>query len=102
MATAIQLSFLVEPSGPFVGRRGRARLAVIDGLVNCAVAEFLLSQLPEASTLTICGTAVEPDVTPFLAARVPGSRARLIPQAILTTYARPRRWSPRLEGHAHP
>jgi adenine-specific DNA-methyltransferase len=99
-ATAIQLGFTVEPSGPFIGRRGRARLTVIDGLVNCAVAEFLLSQLPEASTVTVCGTAVEPDVTPFLASRVPGSRARPIPQAILSTYGRPRRWTPRREEEA--
>jgi adenine-specific DNA-methyltransferase len=99
-ATAIQLGFIVEPSGPFIGRRGRALLAVIDGLVNCAVGEFLLGQLPEASTLTVCGTAVEPDVTSFLASRVPGSRARSIPQAILNTYGRPRRWTPRSEGEA--
>jgi adenine-specific DNA-methyltransferase len=97
-ATSIQLGFMVQPSGPFIGRRGRARLAVIDGLVNCAVAEFLLSELPEASTLTVCGTAVEPDVTPYLGSRVPGSRARPIPQAILSTYGRPRRWTPRREG----
>jgi adenine-specific DNA-methyltransferase len=101
-ATAIQLGFAVELSGPFCGRRGRVRLAVIDGLVNCAVAEFLISQLADGATLTVCGTAIEPDVAEYLAGEVPGSRARLIPRAILTSFSRPRRWSPRIEGQVAP
>jgi len=93
-ATAVQLGFQPEVVGPFCGRKGRTRLAVVDGLVSIAAAELLLAELPEGEILLICGTGLEPDVAAHLAAARPGSAAQLIPAAILNSYARPRRWSP--------
>lgn len=95
---AAQLGFQPGPGGPFCGRRGRARLAVIDGLVNVAVADLLLAALADGERLTVCGTSLDPEVGPHLAAARPGSVAQLIPQAILNSYGRPRRWTPTMPG----
>lgn len=93
-ATALQLGFVPEPAGPFAGRKGRMRLAVVDGIVNQAVAELILAELGEGETVLICGTGLEPEVTWQVATARPGSSAQLIPAAILNSYARPRRWTP--------
>ena len=92
-ATTAQLGYTPEVRGPFCGRKGRSRLAVIDGLVNCAVADLVLGQLLDDEMVLICGTALEPGVGQHVAAVRPGSRAQPIPQAILAGYGRPRRWS---------
>lgn len=91
---AAQLGFAFEPSGPFCGRKGRTRLAAIDGLVNLAAADLLLEQLDSNETVLVYGTVLDPEVAPHLAAQRPGSMAQLIPQAILNSYGRPRRWTP--------
>src|SRR5665811_184823 len=36
-STAAQLGYVFEPDAPFAGRKGKKRLAVLDGLVNEAV-----------------------------------------------------------------
>ncbi len=89
-ATAAQLGFSYEPDAPFVGRRGRSRLAVIDGLVNPGVAEVLVSALPEGELLTLCGTAVDPATRQALRDLRRGSSVRKIPSSILAEYRRPR------------
>lgn len=89
-----QLGFRYEPLGPFCGRKGRTRLAVIDGLVNVAAIDLLLEQLDDKEGLLVCGTGLDPASATHLSGRRPGSLARLIPQAILAGYGRPRRWTP--------
>jgi adenine-specific DNA-methyltransferase len=91
---AAQLGFTPDLVGPFCGRKGRTRLAVIDGLVNRGVADLLLDQLEESESLLVCGTGLDPEVSPYLAERRPGAVARLVPAAILSGYGRPRRWTP--------
>ena len=49
-ACAAQLRFDVEADAPFAGRRGRMRLAVVDGLVNEDAVRLLLSALPRGRT----------------------------------------------------
>lgn len=93
-ACAAQLHFDVEPDPPFAGRKGRTRLAVVDGLVNEDAVTLLLNALPEGERLTVCGTAVDPAVRKLLREQRPGSSARKIPQAILEDY-RLARWVPR-------
>jgi len=72
------------------GRRGRSRLAVIDGLVNADVAQVLVDALPEDEVLTLCGTAVDEATGPALRALRRGSTVRKIPASILADYRRPR------------
>jgi adenine-specific DNA-methyltransferase len=92
-ACAAQLHFKVEADPPFAGRRGRTRLAVVDGLVNQDAARLLLDALPAEERLVVCGTAVDPAVRGLLRDVRPGSSARKIPQAILDDY-RYARWVP--------
>lgn len=86
--TAAQLGFDFEPDAPFAGRRGRSRLAVIDGLVNPDVAEVLVDALPDGEVLTLCGTAVDESTGPALRKLRRGSVVRKIPASILADYRR--------------
>jgi adenine-specific DNA-methyltransferase len=91
-ATAAQLGFAYEPDAPFAGRKGRLRLAVVDGLVNPDVARLLVGALALEEKLVLCGTAVDPEVTAALRELRPGSRARKIPASILAEYRIAREW----------
>jgi adenine-specific DNA-methyltransferase len=84
--TAAQLHFEYEFDPPFCGRRGRARLAVVDGLLNEDVVRLLVTALPEDERLTACGTAIDPAARDALRAMRPGSTVRKIPQSILQEY----------------
>lgn len=90
-ATAAQLGFEYEPAPPFCGRKGRTRLAVVDGLVNSDVAELLVRQLPEDERLMVCATAVDPSAAEKLHELRRGCSVRKIPAAILRWYERPTR-----------
>ena len=91
-ATAAQLGYDYEPDEPFAGRRGRARLAVVDRLVNLDVVELLLGALTADERLVVCGTAVDPEATEQLRQLRPGSRTRKIPASILAEYRIAREW----------
>jgi adenine-specific DNA-methyltransferase len=93
-ATAAQLGFAYEEDQPFVGRKGKMRLAVIDALVSKADVELLLSALPEDQRLTICGTTIDDEAAEFLRERRRGSRVRKIPASILAEYQQTHRWRP--------
>jgi adenine-specific DNA-methyltransferase len=96
-AVAAQLGFTYSPDGPFAGRKGRTRLVVVDGLVNLDVVDLLVSRVADdRETLMLLGTGLEAEVQEHLANARPGSVARLIPQALLATYGRPRRWIPKI------
>ncbi len=85
-ATAAQLGFEYEVAPPFVGRKGRTRLAVVDGVVNEAVVRILASALAERERVVICGTAIDTDARPILRELRPGSTLRKIPAALLDEY----------------
>jgi len=99
-ATTAQLGYAYEAAAPFCGRKGRSRLAVIDGLVSPAVTEILLGALGEEELLTVCGTSVDPDAADALRSKRPGSRVRKIPASLLTEYQEASRWQPRLVNAA--
>lgn len=94
-ATAAQLHFAYELDPPFSGKRGRSRLAVLDGLVNEAVVKVLVDALPEDERLVVCGTAIDPATRQVLRQLRPGSTIRKIPQSILREYRRASEWTPR-------
>jgi adenine-specific DNA-methyltransferase len=91
-ATAAQLGFDYEPEPPFAGRKGRTRLAVVDGLVSPDVVELLTGALGPDEKLVLCGTAVDPAATEVLRELSKGSRTRKIPASILAEYRIGREW----------
>jgi adenine-specific DNA-methyltransferase len=88
---AAQMHYTFEPEPPFAGRRGRTRLAVIDGLVNEDVVRLLVANLPDDERLVVCGTAVDPAARTRLRELRHGSSVRKIPASILQDY-RQSRW----------
>ncbi len=90
--TAAQLHYDYQYDPPFCGRRGRSRLAVIDGLVNEAVVRLVANPLAEDQRLVICGTAIDPAAREVLRELRPGSSVRKIPHSILQEYRQSVRW----------
>lgn len=84
--TAAQLGFDCEPEPPFAGRKGRTRLAVVDGLVTQGVVEALCSAVGERERVVVCGTAIDPTARGILKKLRPGSTLRKIPSSILEEY----------------
>jgi adenine-specific DNA-methyltransferase len=80
LAVAAQLGYGGEIDGPFVGTKGRSRLAVIDGMLTTGVADFLLGQLDRDQTLMAVAQTLEPGVADHIRRRRPGSRARKVPR----------------------
>src|SRR5207249_2299021 len=93
-ATAAQLGFVYEPDAPFAGRKGRTRLAVVDGLVNGDVVELFVGALGPDERVVVCGTAIDPEATELLRTLRSGSRTRKIPASILAEYRLARDWRP--------
>jgi adenine-specific DNA-methyltransferase len=85
-ATAAQLGFDYAAEPPFSGRKGRVRLAVVDGVVNESVVRLLVSALPEKERVVICGTGIDTEARPILRELRPGSTLRKIPAALLDEY----------------
>jgi adenine-specific DNA-methyltransferase len=85
-ATAAQLGFEYEADPPFAGRKGRTRLAVVDGVVNEAVVRLVVGALPEGERVVVCGTGIDVDARPILRELRPGSTLRKIPAALLDEY----------------
>jgi adenine-specific DNA-methyltransferase len=94
-ATAAQLGFDYEGDPPFAGRRGRARLAVIDGLVSEDVVQVLVEALAPDERVVVCGTAVDPAARDVVRDLRPGSTVRKIPQSILHEYRQSTTWAPK-------
>jgi adenine-specific DNA-methyltransferase len=90
-ATAAQLGFDYEPDPPFVGRKGRTRLAVVDGVVNESVVRLIVSALPDNERVIVCGTGIDTEARPILRDLRPGSTLRKIPAALLQEYRTARR-----------
>jgi len=97
-ATAAQLQFAYEVDPPFCGRKGRSRLAVIDGHVSEAVLQLLVDQLVDGELLVVCGTSLDPAIVQSLREGRPGSRVRKIPDSLLAEYRETTRWRPSTEA----
>ncbi|MGH3938810.1 MAG: site-specific DNA-methyltransferase [Pseudonocardiaceae bacterium] len=85
-AAAAQLGFEYHADPPFAGRKGRSRLAVIDGVANEAVVRLLIQALPDNEQVVVCGTGIDPDARMVLRSLRPGSTLRKIPTALLNEY----------------
>lgn len=85
-ATAAQLGFTYENDAPFSGRKGRTRLAVVDGVVNESVVHLVVSALPERERVVVCGTGIDTNAHRILRELRPGSTLRKIPAALLDEY----------------
>lgn len=85
-ATAAQLGFEYQEAPPFCGKKGKQRLAVIDGMVNANVSEILVQQLNEDETIVLCGTSVDPNARIALRKLRRGSTIRKIPSALLAGF----------------
>ena len=85
-ATAAQLGYEYEVAPPFVGRKGRTRLAVIDGVVNEAVVRIVVGALADGERVVVCGTGIDTDARPILRELRPGSSLRKIPATLLDEY----------------
>lgn len=94
-STAAQLGFEFESDPPFSGRKGRTRLAVIDGLVSTNVVELISGALGDDERAVVCGTAIDPLASKVLREVRAGSSVRKIPASILDEY-RHARWTPRV------
>jgi adenine-specific DNA-methyltransferase len=79
-AVAAQLGYTFEVDGPFAGRKGRSRLAVIDGMLTAGVADHLIGRLEERQTLLVVAQALEPGVEEHVRKQRSGSRARKVPR----------------------
>lgn len=98
-ATAAQFGFDFEPDAPFTGRKGRTRLAVIDGLVSQGAAKLVAGALADDEKVVLCGTAIDPEAGSLLRDLSKGSKVRKIPASLLEEY-RSARWSPAVLNEA--
>ncbi len=73
-AVAAQLGFRCDMHGPFTGRRGRMRLAVIDGVADEIIVKSIVSQLGDEERVTIVGKGAAPGAAEALRQLSVGSR----------------------------
>ena len=71
---AAQLGFSFQPDGPFVGRRGFARLAVVDGVADDVGVKSIVSNLDDGELVTIVAKGVAPGAEEALRQLSTGSR----------------------------
>lgn len=91
-AVAAQLGFAFEPDGVFAGRKGRMRIAVVDGHAHAELAKTFLELLGSNERLTLCATSLDPEVGEVLRQERPGSRVRVVPEDLLLAYATASPW----------
>lgn len=72
--TAAQLGFSLQPDGPFAGRRGFARLVVVDGVVDDVSVKSIVSNLDDNELVTIVAKGVAPGAEEALRRLSTGSR----------------------------
>jgi len=79
-SVAAQIGYTSDnEAGPFVGRRGRSRLAVVRGVFDMPLAESLLAALDDGETLFVAATTIEEDARAHVRTVVKGSRVITIP-----------------------
>ncbi len=87
-AVAVQLGFETLDEPPFCGRKGRTRLAVLDGVVGATEMEFLVASLGERERVVVVGKAFTDDAEARLRELSPGSRVRHAPHDLLRRRSR--------------
>ncbi len=87
-AVAVQLGLEKVDEPPFCGRKGRTRLAVLDGVVGATEMDFLVASLGERERVVVVGKAFTDDAEARLRELSPGSRIRHAPHDLLRRGAR--------------
>lgn len=90
-AVAAQLRFSYQPQAPFAGRKGRQRLAVIDGMLTPSLVDYLLERTEDNETIVVVAQGLTPGVAEYLRAARKGSRARKVPRDLAHMSARSER-----------
>jgi adenine-specific DNA-methyltransferase len=85
-----QLGFIYEPSDPFVGHRGRMRLATFP-TVGIEEASVALSALDASERVTIVGTVILDGVEAFVRENSRGSRVMKAPRDVLRPHRKRKR-----------
>ncbi|MER7644779.1 site-specific DNA-methyltransferase [Streptomyces sp. NPDC126522] len=82
---AAQLGFTYSEAdgSPFYGRRGRARLAVVDGVVDEVVARGVIGQLDEGERAVVVGKGVAPEAEALVRELSPGSKVMKAPRDLI-------------------
>lgn len=88
-AVAAQLGFEREDRPPFCGRKGRTRLAVLDGVVGAAEVDYVVASLDDRERAVVVGQAFTDDAEATLKRLSPGSRVRHAPHDLLRKGGRP-------------
>ena len=84
LAVCPQIGFTVEPDPPFVGRRGRQRLAVLDGVADTETIHAVVSRLGDGEVAVVVAKAATRDAEAALARLSPGSRLWNAPRDLLS------------------
>ena len=88
-AVAGQLGFEFEAdAAPLCGRRGRMRLAVLDGAVGVEEVRHVVAALGEGERVVIVGKAVLPGAEELLVELSRGSRVRVAPDDLVSASAK--------------
>lgn len=79
-AVCAQLGFSVVVEPPFAGRKGKMRLAVIDGVADTETVRAVISRLDESERAMVVAKAISPEAEATLRQLSPGSRLRKAPR----------------------
>jgi adenine-specific DNA-methyltransferase len=79
-AVCAQLGFSVAAEPPFVGRKGKLRLAVIDGVADTETVRAVISRLDETERAVLVARAISPTAEATLKQLSPGSHLRKAPR----------------------
>jgi hypothetical protein len=90
-AACAQLGFAVDDDPPFAGRKGRVRLAAVDGVADSSVVRALVSNLDGMERLVIVAKAAEPGAESLLRELSSGSRLLKAPRDLVGVTQRARR-----------
>ncbi len=82
-AVCAQLGFSVVAEPPFAGRKGRLRLAVLDGVADADTVRALVSRLDDSERVVVVAKAATQEAEMMLRELSPGSRLRKAPRDLL-------------------
>lgn len=79
-AVCAQLGFSVVAEPPFAGRKGKMRLAVIDGVADTETVRAIISRLDDSERVVVVAKAIGPEAYATLKQLSPGSRLQKAPR----------------------
>lgn len=78
-AVCAQMRYSYEPTGPFAGRKGNSRLAVLDAMATEGAVRLLVDALDDGQTLLVVAQAIGDGVEELLRELRKGSKIRKMP-----------------------